>query len=210
MPLQLSRCRGSEAGLGAPRSIEQLAQLLDALPKPTTLECLLASLDRPLEVFMTSSGFSAQPSPGSRSPRTFVFLGTDLVLSVVPAGPARGLLELGYRTGPGRSIKAELEFPLEGPLTAERLHERVELGASGTVCGGCHSSESPVADSFYAGAHASTLIVPDRTYEVSLERAQELREECDPSLEPRRCALLAALLDGGEIRPVDFAHVGWR
>src|SRR5688572_8125053 len=75
-------CGSSEAA-EAPGSILEVVGQVNALPRPVTLPCFLATLPRPLEVHASQSIFSAQPAAGRRSPRMFIFSGA-LTLTIVP------------------------------------------------------------------------------------------------------------------------------
>ena len=176
--------------------------LLAGLPRPTTVACLLESLDRPLELYLTSSTFSAQPAPAERSPRTFVVLG-PLLLSVVAEGEASTLVEVGYQSAPGRSIKAEIPFPLRAAPTPPELLDQVRIGRV-SMCGGCHTNERQVADDFFSrtvgGGFESDVIPPLYVLQVGLDVLRAEAEGCDPQLEPDRCGLLSALFDHGEVR----------
>lgn len=197
---EVERCLPAPGTTGSPRSIAELMELLEGLPKPTTVACLLQSLDRPLELYLTSSTFSAQPAPAERSPRTFVVLG-PLLLSVVAEGDASTLVEVGYQTEPGRSIKAEIPFPLRAAPTPARLLDQVRVGRV-TMCGGCHTNERQVPDGFFDGdgAFESDVIPPLYVFEVGVEVLRAEAEGCEPGLEPERCGLLSALFDHGEVR----------
>jgi hypothetical protein len=187
---------------GAPDDISSLMALLNALPRPTTIACFLESLERPLEVYFTESKLSAQPALDERSPRTFI-VREQLFVSLVLDGASRPstLLELGYLTGPGRSIKAEIAFPLLRDVTVATLENRVRL-ADGSICGGCHIFESRVDDAFFPdGAFESNTIKPLSSYEIGLESQRAQAEACDATLEPLRCANLNALFAHGEVRP---------
>lgn len=195
------RCVPAPGTTGSPSSISELMALLDGLPKPTTVACLLQSLDRPLELYLTSSTFSAQPAPAERSPRTFVVLG-PLLLSVVAEGDASTLLELGYESAPGRSIKAEIPFPLRAAPTPDALLTQVRTGRV-TMCAGCHTNERQVPDPFFdggEGAFESDMIPPLYVFEVDVEVLRAEAGGCDRQLEPDRCELLSALFDHGEVR----------
>lgn len=194
------RCSPAPGTTGSPATISELMALLDGLPKPTTLPCLLESLERPLELYLTSSVFSAQPAPAERSPRTFVVLG-PLRLSVVAEGEASHLLELGYQSAPGRSIKAEIPFPLEETPTPSELLDQVRTGRV-SMCGGCHTNERQVPDEFFDGAEGafeSDVIPPLYVFEVGVEALRAEAESCDAQLEPERCGMLSALFDHGEV-----------
>jgi len=91
-----SRCLPPAGVSGSPRNVEQAVLLMNSLPRPTTLECFIESLDRPLELYLTSSNLSLQPADGARSPRTFIVQGA-LVLSVVGNREFSSLLEIGYQ-----------------------------------------------------------------------------------------------------------------
>jgi hypothetical protein len=186
---------------GAPHDISSLIALLNALPKPTTIACFLESLERPLEVYFTESKLSAQPALDERSPRTFI-VREQLFVSLVLDGVSRpsSLLELGYVTQPGRSIKAEIAFPLFSDVSAATLDNRVRVGRV-SLCSGCHVLEARVDDAFFPdGAFESNTITPFSPYEIDLETQRAEAETCDATLEPLRCANLSALFNHGEVR----------
>jgi hypothetical protein len=195
-----TRCLPAPGTTGSPRSIAQLMELLAGLPKPTTVACLLQSLDRPLDVYLTSSVFSAQPAPAERSPRTFLVLG-PLLLSVVAEGEASTLVEVGYQSAPGRSIKAEIPFPLRAMPTPGALLDQVRTGRV-SMCAGCHTNERQVPDTFFAaeGAFESDVIPPLYVFQVGVEVLRAEAAGCDAQLEPERCGLLNALFGHGEVR----------
>jgi len=195
-------CVAPEGVSAAPRTLEQAVALMNALPKPTSVACLLESLERPLEIYMTRSEMSAQPASGERNPRTFLVL-EPLVLSVVPDGPSSELVEVGYRTAPGRSLKAEIHFPLTRAITAADLIERVKIGRV-SMCSGCHSDEQRVTSGLFAGTEGgfeSSVIPPLFVYELDVEAFRAQASACDSSAEPARCQMLSALFDHGEVRP---------
>ncbi len=196
---QASPCAAPEGVSAAPRDIEELVALLDALPKPTSVACFLQSLERPLEVYLTRSEFSAQPAGGPGNPRTFLFWDA-LAVSIVPGGRSQALLEFGYRQNEERSIKGEIAFPLQGPITPDALVDRIEIG-HGSVCGGCHTREAPASGpGAFEGALASSVIVPSPYYEVPLEELRAEARRCDPAQgDPVRCDILGGLLDHGEV-----------
>jgi hypothetical protein len=174
---------------------------MNALPRPTTVACFLSSLERPLEIYATRSELSAQPASGARNPRTFLVLG-PLLVSIVPGGASSNLVELGYRTTEGRSIKAEIAFPLTRDLTAAALLERVQTGRV-SMCSGCHTNELRITDGFFSGtegAFESSVIPPLYFYEIDLESYRAEVALCDTTLEPERCGMLSALFDHGEVR----------
>lgn len=175
-----------------PNSIDEALDRIDALPEPT-IPCLVASLHRPLPVETTSGSFSAQPAVGERSPRVFI-RNTHLTISIVPDGSGLTLVEFGEITADGRTIKAELPFPVERPVDRSLAFTRI-AAEDGTVCGLCHRDETLVEE----GRFSSGPLRPTEDSVVAIERIQYERDTCDPDAEPDRCDLLAALLDHGEI-----------
>lgn len=192
-------CRPARGVSGAPKTISEAIILINTLPKPVTLECFVEALDRPLTLYMTSSGDSLQPSPGERSPRTFI-INENLVMSIVFDGRARDTLEFGYRAELSRSIKAELLFPITREVSEETLFDRVLVTEGTTQCGACHVSESHEEfPGFPAGVYASDVIVPFDMDEVTLDTMMAETAGCDAAAEPFRCGLLSALFDNGEV-----------
>jgi hypothetical protein len=183
--------------------------LLNSLPKPTTLECFLQTLSRPLALYMTSSTQSLQPATGGeRSPRTFVLRGA-LEMSIVLDGPAMATLEIAYRTAPERSIKTEILFPVARDVTPERFFDRVIVGSESTECGNCHVAEGKEDfEGFPDGVFVSDVIPPYEIFEVSLDRLRLEGTTCNAGSEPQRCALLSALLDHGDVQPGQLGNPG--
>lgn len=185
-------------GLGQPDSIEAAVELINALPKPTSVACYVESLDRPLGITVTTSDASAQPATGAASPRFFITRGA-LVTSVVGDGQGRDLLEFGLDVGDRLSIKAELLFPVEAPLDAAAPYERVNFG-NGTGCAVCHAREERRGEISGIGIYASEVLQHPPDESVSVSFAKQLAKDCDAEASPQRCALHAALFDHG---PVD-------
>ena len=184
---------------GTPRTLSEAMILMNSLPKPTSLACFLQALSRPLSVYLTSSDQSLQPSPGPRSPRTFIVF-EPLVLSIVFEGEAHVALELGYRTTPTRSIKTEILFPLERDVTYANFFDEVQVGEA-TRCGACHTSEvQALTDDFPVDVFESDILEPFDSYEVDVESLRSERMSCDPAAEPERCELLSAFFDFGTVR----------
>jgi len=199
-PTQRVPCSAPAGVSSAPRNVEQAVALMNSLPKPTSLECFIESLARPLEVYATSSDLSLQPADGTRSPRTFIVQG-DLVMSIVANPEFSKLLEIGYRSAPGRSMKGEIAFPLTVDVTASSILARIRVGDV-SICGGCHGAETRPIDSFFAdGAFESAVAVPLSPFEVDLESLRQEAAACEPASEPQRCAVLGALFDHGEVVP---------
>lgn len=202
------RCRAANGVPARPANISDALILLNTLPKPVTLECFLQALERPLTIYATSSGDSLQPSPGERSPRTFILNG-DLEMSIVFEGLASNTLEFGYRPEVNRSIKAEIVFPLMTDVSETTLFERVQVTPGTTICGNCHVGEAKEEfPGFANGVFSSDVIVPFEMDEVSLDTMRGYANECDADAEPYRCSLYSGLFGEdnfvrGEVRGIE-------
>jgi len=185
----------------APRTIAEVVALANALPRPLALTCLLESLERPLEVHAALSTISLQRAPTARSPRIFIFTG-DVIMSVVPEGEGKSLLEMGQLVEPGRSAKAELRFPITEPVAPDYPFAHVSDGG-GTTCRFCHPGEAP-APTLSPSAFVSGAFSPVYRSRVDVDSLRAERNRCDPTLEPGRCELLGAIFDHGEVRGRDF------
>lgn len=214
-PAPLARCRAPAGVPTRPATIAEVLSLVNALPQPLTLPCLLETLDRPLDLSASRSLFSFQPAEGARSPRIFLYTGTEarpLVWTLVPEGDGGKLIEFGQFIDETRSLKGEIAFPVDRPLETgapfTRIRDKGRDGTRmGTTCRGCHAGETN-APEFHADAFVSEALRPD---DRSLLPLQDLRKEhtiCDEAAEPDRCAMLSALFDHGEVREKPFpAHV---
>jgi hypothetical protein len=193
-------CKTPKDVSGRPTTIGEAMILMNTLPRPTTLACFLQALERPLELYATSSGQSLQPSPGPRSPRTFI-VNEPLVMSIVFEGKGAVALELGYRTSETRSVKTEILFPLTRDVTYANLFDEVMQGDTQTRCSACHIGEVrtvtptlPNMDVF-----ESDIFLPYDRLAVDVDSLRAERASCDAAVEPERCALLSAVFDFGEV-----------
>jgi hypothetical protein len=193
-------CAPAPGTTGSPSSIAETVELVNGLPKPGSLPCFLEALDRPLRLVATQSFFSAQPAMGRRSPRIFLFR-EGIIHSIVPEGNARNLLEMGEATSPGRSIKAELEFPIIENVTLAAAFERLPLDDI-TTCGVCHDGRVPALG--IEGAVESEVLRPADRELVPLAELEDEARRCDGELEPERCAMLGALFQHGEVIAAEF------
>jgi hypothetical protein len=198
--LEPEPCAPAPGTTGSPSSIAETVDLINGLPKPVSLVCFLEALERPLRLVATRSFFSAQPAVGARSPRIFLFM-DGIIQSIVPAGSARNLLEMGEATSPGSSIKAELEFPISENITLATAFERLPLEGI-TTCGVCHDGRVPVLG--IEGAFESEVLRPDDRELVPLAALEGEARSCDAALEPERCAMLGALFQHGEVLATEF------
>jgi hypothetical protein len=180
--------------LDAPVStIDDVVELLDQLPAPVTIECALTALERPLGVTFTSDVFNTQPAQGYRSPRILVRT-EGLALTAVPVGEARRLLELGEAHEDGLTVKAEIEFPVDGPVDPF-TRTLAFPDAEETGCRVCHADEVALG----GGRFANTELRPPDGMVVPLALVQEEHAACDPAEDADRCAMFSALFDHGEV-----------
>lgn len=196
------RCVTPAGAPSSPRSIAEVVDLLNALPKPVTLPCFLDSLAGPLPMQAVDSVFSAQPAVGRRSPRIFLFL-DPLVLSVVPAGNGSQLLEFGERRGEDKSLKAELEFPITSELNRASPYARLPYDETISSCGFCHQHEVAAPDIDLPFAMISPAMRPRPQQRVPLAELQAELAACDPDAESDRCAMLDALF-GRDPQPIEW------
>lgn len=198
-PPAAPRCAAPPGISTIPETIGQAVSLMNSLPRPTSLDCFIESLARPLEVYFTRSQLSAQPADGDDSPRIFIVNG-DLFMSIVPSGFASHTLELGLRTTPERAIRGEIAFPLLAPVTPLTMAEHIEFGERASFCGFCHGREARVTDTFLGELGLeSDVIAPNPVDELSIEAVRELASACDPQATDERCSRLRALFDHGEL-----------
>jgi hypothetical protein len=191
-------CKPALGVSGSPTTISQALILINTLPKPTTLACFLEALDRPLTLYMTQSDKSLQPSPGPRSPRTFV-LRDQFEMSIVLEGEASDTLEFGFRPELSRSIKTEIVFPVTRDLNEATIFDRIQQTERTTVCGNCHVDEQHVDfPGFPTGVFESDVFEPFELDEVKIEDLKSENATCDKSAEAYRCGLLSAIFDHGE------------
>jgi len=192
------RCAPEGEVTTRPRSIAEAVALVNALPRPATIECFVESLDRPLYVEATSSIISAQPAAGRRSPRVFLFA-EPLVMSITMDGDGRDLLEFGEFVDERQTIKAEIAFPVVAEVEATAPFDRVLFDDEGpdTSCALCHRDERASGD--IPGAFVSDALRPADDTLVDLLDLQREADRCDPGREPARCAQLDAFTGHGEL-----------
>jgi len=200
----LGGCGGGEAacvGSAAPNSITEMVDLLNELPQPVTVPCMIDSLQRPLRMEATTNPFSAQPADGPLSPRMFLFIG-DLSISVVPSGPGAEVVEFGQVADATHTIKGELAFPIRDEVLQTDPHERVFDGDAGTVCAECHVQEAPVNLGDAGTGWASSAIGADPETVMPIDLVREQADGCVDS--DLRCEVFKALFDG-EVEHQEFS-----
>jgi hypothetical protein len=204
-PFDIERSCVPPAGVsGSPRRISDVVDLVNALPMPVTLPCVLEALDRPLQMAAAVSPFSAQSTDEPESPRMFVFT-PGLTMTVVPVGLGSNLLEMAEYARPGRSRKAELEFPIEAPVSASAPYEDLTV-AGISACGICHADEAQDGDIDGIPIYASQSLQPELKHELSLSFVEQYARDCDAAVEPERCAMLLAVFAHGDVQPGAFAE----
>ncbi|MDX2055349.1 MAG: hypothetical protein SFV15_23300 [Polyangiaceae bacterium] len=195
-------CVAPKGVSGSPGTLSEVLTLINALPHPVTIPCFLESLERPLQVNATSSVFSAQPAVGNRSPRVFIFSG-QMVLSVVPDGLGRNFLESSQLTSATRSVKSEIEFPVDKPLGMADAFSRIPFNGA-SICGLCHAEERRVSVDGTPGGFESKALKPRADTVVSVESMRKESLICDAAKEPERCAILTALMAHGAVHERAF------
>ena len=193
------------AGMGSPSTIDEVVQLLNVLPAPVTVPCLVEALDRPLALNSTSGSLSAQPAQGVQNPRMFIF-NDGLTLSIVPTGRGRDLLELGQYEIPEESLKAELHMPVETPVTKDALYGHLRYDENITLCGVCHLDERLAPEEDHPNAYISRAYRPREFELVALDAVRAEHEACDEVSDPERCAIYSAIFDHGPVVHQDFDH----
>lgn len=195
----LRRCKPAPGTTGSPNTIAEAIALANGLPQPATAACFLEALDRPLQIEATKSLASAQPAAGARSPRLFLFTGDDLVITAAIDGEGRNLIEFGEKLSPRRSVKGEIEFPLQGALTDDAPFTRIRNPEHDniTTCFVCHDSERDEAD--FPNARSSLVLRPRTKSIVPIESLQAELDACDWDEETERCAMLQSVVAWGPL-----------
>ncbi|MFW7377197.1 MAG: hypothetical protein ACOH5I_00125 [Oligoflexus sp.] len=196
LPILNLACSG-ETGL-KPKTIFEFVDMVNGLPKPLTLPCLVNALAKPLKLIATDSRMSVQPAQGRDRPRIF-FLHEGLILSVVPGEPE---LELGEIYQESLSIKAELKFPLTAEIGLDAPFLTVgAMSNGGKRCGTyCHKTVIELEPVGEAMVYASQIIRPNPLTELPLE---ELRQHAAQCRDDEACLLYQAIFSSG--MPLPFA-----
>jgi hypothetical protein len=187
--------------------IQSVVDWINAMEKPLTLPCFIQSLPRPLRIQPAYSEFSAQPSPNAGSPRIFFFF-DRLILTVAVdqdfAEMPYPLLEMSYLVDEPNLIttKAELKFPIVETLSAGSPYLDLSFNERISQCSFCHPRESIRETIEDQPVYQSTMLRPARPQPV--ERLYQENIACEASREPHRCAMLASIVDHGELVPFQF------
>ena len=196
------RCE-APPGLGSPQTIAEALELMNALPAPVTVPCFVQSLDRPLALTATTSTVSAQPAGSANNPRIFIFSG-PLVLSIVPGGIGRDVLEFGEPRGDFESLKGELIMPVDQPIPAGKPFEHLRFSSQTTICGFCHRDEHLAVDQDHPNAFISRVLRPVDELLVGVDDLRAKHVECDAEFDPMRCEILSAVFDHGPVIEQSF------
>jgi uncharacterized low-complexity protein len=181
-----------------PTTIAATLALIDDLPHPVTIPCLLASLPRPLEIAATDSELSAQPSGSRTYPRIFIRR-QSLLLSVVPTGIGSRNLELSELDAGGtHSLKGDLRFPVTEALAPDAPYAPILNDAgNGTLCAACHGGERRAGGDQPKEAHLSIALRPHDAQLVPLAELEAVVSTCGHELDDA-CRMLRSLYRGGE------------
>jgi hypothetical protein len=183
--------------------IVDVIALINSLPKPLSLDCLVASLKRPLALNATASVISAQPATSREKPRIFL-QNEGLFLSVVPGDQT---LEFGETWQSIYSIKGELTFPIKetlsdnapfvaiGPIFNQSQQNQTRCGAP------CHGTTLEYSKQGGVTIFASQIVRPNPELAVSLDELKAAWNNCSTS-DDAACQLYDALFDEGD--PLSF------
>ena len=200
-----SSCSNVPESLRAPKNIEDTIALLNALPKPLTIDCFLTSLKGPLNVFAVNSTFSAQPAVDQQSPRIFL-IKEKFVLSVVPSGVGRNLLEFGEFIGGAESFKGEVEFPVMDTISTGQIVGHVSQTTTVSTCVTCHAGERLAPYKTLGNMFASKFIRPSESQRVLQVYLKNQASNCDSSLNKLRCDILKAIFISGQAVDASFPY----
>lgn len=186
-----------------PQNISELLTMIDKLPKPLELECVLRSLKRPFAVYATASKMSVQPALSRKDPRIFIFKG-NLVLSFATAGEGSLTLEFSEFKNDVRSIKGELKIPVVSNFKPADAFSQI-INATQTSCSACHTSEQ--AEYLVGGVqvYSSRPLKPTASFKVTLAELEAENYLCQAKQDrSRRCAIYSALLSKGQVTDREF------
>lgn len=199
LPSQMNtECAMADPSLRSPTTFDGVVALINALPKPLTLPCFLENLPKPMKVNSTRSTASAQPSDSDSNPRVFIIMGTKLILSVVPTGPGRLLLEMSEYVNTQDSVKAEIRFPVTATIGNDALYDHIRF-TSGTSCGLCHTRERSA--SIYGFTHPNAFVsevMRPTARMISSNSGRSYALACNTATELYRCQMLWAVFVNGK------------
>jgi hypothetical protein len=187
-----------------PKTIVDVIDLINILPKPLNIPCFLKTLKRPLFINMTNSKLSAQPALSDSDPRVFIF-SERLILSISTSGHASQLLELSQLM-PGNnkvSIKGEFKFPILHQIDYDEPFRRIEQNSM-TSCSACHVGEQVYFHDKYK-AYSSAAVKPITASLINISALQTEAYLCDlGKLQTDRCSIIYSLTNQGQLRFKSF------
>lgn len=175
-------------------TVAELTRLINSLPKPVSIPCLLTALPRPLKLTGTKSRLSVQPSFDADNPRVFIFL-KDLILAVSPKGELSDAVELSELYNNRYSVKGEIKFPVKEPLAEDYATTAVQRTDDtgkiiGTRCAGCHMEEN--VSTSVPGGYLSKALRPFDYQVTTREKLTTIIENCKGNNE-YRCIFFQSL-----------------
>lgn len=188
---------GLNTSLGSPTTIRAAVDLINALPKPTSLRCFLQSLNKPLSIYLTTSNLSVQPGNGQSAPRVFI-MKSWLTMSIALSGDASWYLEFAEFYTTGSSFKGEVRFPVGETISYSEPFDRIESnsGTPGTTCRGCHGQEVLGTYPNVTNAYRSVALRPESFNDVSIASFNINKTLCQQSNDQsRRCQMIEAIFD---------------
>lgn len=194
-------CRAPDSVSARPSRVADVVALVNALPHPLSLACFIEALEPPLQLYATESFLSAQPAVGPQNPRVFIYLG-NLLVSVVPAGIGMGLLEMGETRPERLSLKAELPFPVEAPISPTLPFTHVVFNENISNCAFCHAFETTEQLDVGVPGFVSERLRPEASERVPLSMLKDELSRCQAGSDVERCDLLRALV--GHVAPLDW------
>lgn len=195
------KCSTPAGVSGTPKTIEDVVNLINALPKPVTLSCFLESLARPIYANASNSTTSTQPAFSTRSPRIFILI-DNLTIAIVPEGPGSDQIELSVMTG-SLSLKGEIAFPVTANLSPTAAYDRIRFG-TGTSCQTCHGVEYQAFQITGTEAFLSNALRPKPATKVSLPFLMNESLNCSAFAEPKRCEILRGIFLPGSVTEKDL------
>lgn len=202
---QYLACDQVADSLRTPNSIADTINLINALPKPLSIDCFLKSLKKPLKIMAVNNGFSAQPAVGNQSPRIFI-VNTKLALSVAPAGAGKFLLELSEPSSSTKSFKGELGFPIAQTIDPLLVFSTADDPQSpgNSRCILCHRNEEKIRYGNIGFAFNSDIVRPNEYQRVFSLYLRNQAYMCNPATDKYRCDMLNAIFMTGEGQDADF------
>ena len=114
------------------------------------------------------------------------------------------LLEFGEQQADYRSLKAEITFPVLGPVSDDAPFKAVLFNENLTSCAFCHASEFQQETELGVRQFASVSLRPIVQNDVPRSLLENELKNCNFSSEPFRCALLDGLFSWGPVTDWDF------